>query len=185
MGEDLYRHAAEDDRGDAMAAVRSHGYQIAALRPRSIDDRLVRMLVLNLDRLACDAGCLRCAGGSAKGFLGVLLHAYLVLSRRVLDHLRVDCERMKGRQDCQHGGFGTDPLGQGDAMLDSFSGQFRTVRWYQDVRIHRYLLDYRLLEYRLLEPADCGTSTQNFLASCARMERDIGHRFAPEFFQPL
>src|ERR1700739_790561 len=59
------------------------------------------MLVLNLDRLACDAGRLRCAGGSAKGFLGVLLHAHLVLSRCVLNHLRVDRERMKRLQDCQ------------------------------------------------------------------------------------
>ena len=95
------------------------------------------MLVLNLDRLACDAGYLRCAGGSAKGFLGVLLYAYLVLSRRVLDHLRVDRECMKGRQDCQHGSFGTDPLGQGDAVLDSLRGEFRPVRWYQDVGVHR------------------------------------------------
>src|SRR5690349_719790 len=90
MGENLDRLAAQDDRGDAMAAVRGHDDQIATLRPRGIDDRLVRMLVLNLDRLACDAGCLRSASGGAKGFRGVLLHAYPVLSWRVLDHLRVD-----------------------------------------------------------------------------------------------
>ena len=94
-------------------------------------------------RFACGAGCLRWVGGSAKGSLGGNLHAYLVLSRRVLDHLRVDRERMKGRYDCQHGGFGSDPLGQGNAVLDSFSAQFRTVRWYQDVGIHRPLLEHR------------------------------------------
>jgi hypothetical protein len=27
---------------------------------------------------------------------------------------------MKRLQDCQHSGFGSDPLGQGDAVLDSF-----------------------------------------------------------------
>src|SRR5690348_6440500 len=36
MGENLNRLAAQDDRGDAMAAVRGHDDQIAALRPRSI-----------------------------------------------------------------------------------------------------------------------------------------------------
>jgi len=103
------------------------------------------MLVLDLDRLACDARCLRGVGDGAKDFLGLLLHACLVLSRRILDHLRVGRERMKGRQDSQHGGFGADPLGQGDAVLDSFPSQFRSVRWYQDVGIHRPLLDHDLL----------------------------------------
>src|ERR1700682_5973755 len=63
----------------------------------------------------------------AKRFFGLAEGSSL----RVLDHLRVDRERMKRRQDCQHGGFGTDPLGQGDAVLDSFPGQLRTVRWSQ------------------------------------------------------
>jgi hypothetical protein len=51
---------------------------------------------------------------------------------------------MKRRQESQHGGFGSNPLGQGDAVLDSFSSQFRPVRWYQDVGIHRPLLDHGL-----------------------------------------
>jgi hypothetical protein len=63
---------------------------------------------------------------------GLLLNPRLVLSRRILDHLRVGRERMKRRQDSQHGGFGAGPLGQGDAVLDSFPSQFRSVRWYQD-----------------------------------------------------
>jgi hypothetical protein len=74
-----------------------------------------RLLVLDLDGLACDARCLRGVGDGAKGLLGLLLHACLVLSRRILDHLRVDRERMKRRQDSQDGDFGADPLGQGDA----------------------------------------------------------------------
>ena len=31
------------------------------------------------------------------------------------------------RQDRQDGNFGADPLGQGDAVLDSFPGEFRPV----------------------------------------------------------
>jgi hypothetical protein len=85
--------------------------------------------MLDLDRLASDTCSLRC--DSAKNFLGMLLHACFVLSRRILDHLRVDRDRMKRRQDRQHGDFGADPLGQGDVVLDSFPGEFRPVRWYR------------------------------------------------------
>jgi hypothetical protein len=81
--------AAEDNRGDAVAAVRGHDYQVAVFRLRGIDDRLVGMLMLNLDGLARDACCLRCTDHGAKSFLCMLVHACFVLSRRVLDHLRV------------------------------------------------------------------------------------------------
>src|SRR5690348_3692891 len=47
---------------------------------------------------------------------------------------------MKGRQDRQHGDSGADPLGQGDTVLDSFPGEFRPIRWYQDIGIHRLSL---------------------------------------------
>jgi hypothetical protein len=59
MREDLDRLAAEDDRGDAVTAVRGHDDQVTAFRRRGIDDRLVGMLILHMDRLACDAGRLR------------------------------------------------------------------------------------------------------------------------------
>jgi hypothetical protein len=36
-------------------------------------------------------------GDGAKSFLGMFLHACFVLSRRVLDHLRIGRERMKWR----------------------------------------------------------------------------------------
>jgi hypothetical protein len=67
-------------------------------------------------------------------------YAYFVLSRRILDHLRVGRDRVKGRQDRQHGNFGADPLGQGDAVLDSFPGEFRPICGYQDIGIHRLSL---------------------------------------------
>jgi hypothetical protein len=44
------------------------------------------------------------------------------------------------RQDRQDGNFGADPLGQGDAVLDSFPGEFRPVCGYQDMGIHRLSL---------------------------------------------
>ena len=88
MCEYLDRLAAEDDRGDAVAAMRGHDDKVTAFRLRGIDDRLVGMLMLELDHLACDACCLRCAGDGAESFLGMLLYASFVLVRRVLDHLR-------------------------------------------------------------------------------------------------
>src|SRR5271167_4837268 len=145
MREYLNGLAAEDDRGDAVAAVRGHDDKVAAFRPRGIDDRLVGMLMLDMDHLAGDACCLRCLGDGAESLLGVLLHAYFVLSRRVLEHLRVGRKHMKRRQDRQGGGFGADPLGQGDAVLDPLPGEFRPVRRYQDIGIHRSLLGHDLV----------------------------------------
>ena len=139
MREDLDRLAPEDDRRYAVATVRGHEDQIAAFRLRGIDDRLIGMLMLDLNRLACDAGRLRCLGGGAKSLLGMLLHARLVPGRRVLDHLHVGRERMKRRQDRQHSGFGADALSQGKAVGDSLAGWLRPVRWYQNVSIHRRL----------------------------------------------
>src|SRR6185312_9035617 len=97
MSEYFDRLAAEDNRGDPVATVRGHDDQVAAFRPRGIDDRLVGMLMLDLDHLACDAFCLRGGCGGAKSLLDMLLHARFVLSRRVLEHLRIGREHMKRR----------------------------------------------------------------------------------------
>jgi len=97
MREDLDRLAAEDERGDAVAAVRGHDDEVTAFRPRGIDDRLVGMLMFDLHHLAWDARCLRRVGDGAKSFLGMSLHSGFVLSGRVLDHLRVGRERVKWR----------------------------------------------------------------------------------------
>ena len=48
MRQDLHRLAAEDDRSNAPAAVRGHDDQVAAFRVRSIDDRPVGMLMLEM-----------------------------------------------------------------------------------------------------------------------------------------
>ena len=79
MCEYLDRLAAEDDRGDPVAAMRGHDDKVTAFRLRGIDDRLVGMLLLNMDHLAWDACRLRCAGDGAESFLGTLLYACLVL----------------------------------------------------------------------------------------------------------
>jgi hypothetical protein len=132
--------AAKDDRGNAVAAVRGHDDQVTAFRPRDIDDRLIGMFMLDMDQFAWDAGRLRCASNGAESLLGMLLHVCLVPIPRVLDHLRIGREDTKRRHDCECGGLGPDPLGQGDAVLDSLSSKFRPIRWYQDVGIHRPLL---------------------------------------------
>ena len=75
------------------------------------------------------------SGGGGKNFLGMLLHACLILTRRVLDHLRVGRENMKRRQDCECGCLGADPLGQGDAVLDSLSGSSPSSRSSQRVHL--------------------------------------------------
>ena len=139
MREHLDRLAAEDDRGEAMAAMRGHDDKVTAFRLRGIDDRLVGMLLLDLDHLAWDAFRLHCAGDGAESFLGMLPYACLVTGRRVLEHLRVGRQHMKRRQDRQHGNVGADPFRQGDAVLNSLPRKFRPVRWYQDIGIHRPL----------------------------------------------
>jgi len=55
MREHLDRLAAEDDRGDAVAAMRCHDDKVAAFRLHGIDDRLIGMLMLDMDHLAGDA----------------------------------------------------------------------------------------------------------------------------------
>ena len=59
MREYLDRLAAEDDRGDAVAAVRGHDDQVTAFRLRGVDDRSLGMLMLDVDHLAGDSCCLR------------------------------------------------------------------------------------------------------------------------------
>jgi hypothetical protein len=82
------------------------------------------MFMRDMDHLARDACCLRCVSDSAESLLGMFLHACFVTSRRILEHLCVGRKHMKGRQDRKRSGFGTDPFGQGDAVLDSLAGQF-------------------------------------------------------------
>ena len=83
--------------------------------------------MLDLDSLACNARCLGRLGYGAKSFLGMLLHAHFVLIWRVLNHLRVGRESVKRRQDRERGDSGANLLGQGDAVLDGFPGEFRPV----------------------------------------------------------
>jgi hypothetical protein len=82
----------------------------------------IGVLMLDLNRLACDAGCLRCAEEGAKSFFG------MVVAR--ISSMRVGRKRMKRLQDYQRGDFGTDSLDQGDTVLDGLPNEFRAVRWY-------------------------------------------------------
>ena len=58
--------AAENDRGDAVATMRGHDDKVTALRLRGIDDRLVRMFVVDNDQLVDNACCLRRASAGAQ-----------------------------------------------------------------------------------------------------------------------
>jgi hypothetical protein len=89
MREYLERLAAEDDRRDATPPVRGHDHQITTFRPRGIDDRLVGMLMLDMNQLARDARCYPCMGDGTKSFLGMHLHARFVLSRRSIIRVSV------------------------------------------------------------------------------------------------
>ena len=66
MREYLDRLAAEDDRGDAVAAVRGHDDKVTAFRLRGLNDRLVGMLMLDIDCIICDARCSCCVCDGAK-----------------------------------------------------------------------------------------------------------------------
>ncbi len=86
--------------------------------------------MLDMDQLALDAYCLRCSGCGAKSFVSPLLHARLVQSWRVFEHLRVGREHMKRRHDRQRGDFDANLFGQCDAMLNGLTSELRTVRRY-------------------------------------------------------
>jgi hypothetical protein len=94
MREYLERLAAEDDRGDAVVAMRGHDDKVTAFRHGGIDDRLVRILMLDVDQLVFDPCYLRCVIDGEESFLGMFGR-----------------ESMKRRQDRQAGNFGADLLG--------------------------------------------------------------------------
>ena len=60
MREHFDRLTTEDDRGDTTTLVRGHHDQIAPPRFGSIDDRLIDVLVLDVECFAGDTGCLCC-----------------------------------------------------------------------------------------------------------------------------
>ena len=76
MREYLDRLAAEDDRGDAVAAVRGHDDKVTAFRLRGLDDRLVGMLMLDIDCIGTPTPAARAASATApRVLIGMLFHA--------------------------------------------------------------------------------------------------------------
>ena len=59
------------------------------------------MFMLHTQHLADDTCCLRRLSDRGKGCVAMGLHALLVPSRGILDHLRVDREHVKRRQHRQ------------------------------------------------------------------------------------
>jgi hypothetical protein len=111
MRKGLDRLAAEEERGDAVATVRGHDDQVAALQLCDIDDRPVGVLILDLDRLACDTAACASLATAPRVFSACSCMRALYRSGRVLDHLCVGRERVKRRQDRKRGDFGAEPLG--------------------------------------------------------------------------
>jgi hypothetical protein len=68
----------------AASAVRSHDYEIAAPGFRSVDDRLVGMFMLDMNRRARHAGRLRHLRGGAQDRLGQREHPHPVRGSGVL-----------------------------------------------------------------------------------------------------
>ena len=132
--------AAEQQRRDAGAPMRSHDDKVAAFRSRGIDDRLVGMIILDLQRVARDAGGLRRFRGDAQRFVSLGRYARLVLGGRVFDHSFFGGNDTPLRAiracDCEDRNPGSDRFGQRDAMLDGFFGKLRTVGWDEDLTVH-------------------------------------------------
>jgi hypothetical protein len=121
----------------AASTVRRHDDEIAPAGFRGVDDRPVGMFMLGMDGHAPHAGRLRYPRGGAEDLLGLRLHPHLVRGRGVLDHLRVGGQYVKRRQHGQRGNPAVESLGQCDAMGCSLAGKLRSIRGYQDVRIHQ------------------------------------------------
>src|SRR5580704_16065657 len=68
MRQHLDRLAAEKERSDAAPPMRGHDDQITPFRGGGIDDRLIRMLALDLDGLACDTGCFAASAAAPSVF---------------------------------------------------------------------------------------------------------------------
>ena len=116
--------------------------EIAALRPRGVDDRLIGDALLDLDRLAGDAAA-SAAWRRRRVFSRHGSHAALYWGG-VLRHPCIGRERVKWRQDRQHRGLWRRSFGQGDAVPEGLAGEaLRTVRRYQDVGIHGPLSSQR------------------------------------------
>jgi hypothetical protein len=67
----------------------------------------------------------------------MLLRTRLVLCRRVLDHLRVDRDHTKRAARPSQRRFWHRNAPPRRCVLNGLSGKLRSVRWYQDSRVHR------------------------------------------------
>src|SRR5271157_1314665 len=131
--------AAEQQRRDAVAPMRSHDDKVAAFRSRGIDDRLVGTIILDLQGVARDAGGLRRVRGDAQRFVSLGRYARLVLGGRVFHSCFGGNDtilRAIRACDCEDRNPGSDRFGQGDAVLDGFSGKLRTIGWDEDLTVH-------------------------------------------------
>jgi hypothetical protein len=116
--------------------MRRHHDQVAPLGLGGVDNRLVRMLMLHLYRLARHARCFGRNGHILQCLGCVLMHALAILFRRIFHGLRLERKNAERRRNRQDSDFGLDLLAKSNAGLHGFVGQFRTIRWDQNIFVH-------------------------------------------------
>jgi hypothetical protein len=78
--ENFDRLASQQDRRNSMPPVGSHRAQIAALRRRGINDGLVHVRVLNMQRFAGDPGVVGRGRNDAQRYAGIGIGVLLVFA---------------------------------------------------------------------------------------------------------
>jgi hypothetical protein len=101
--------------------------KIAPVHSGGVDDRLVNLPALGMNRVAGDPGQLRCTCNGGEGLLGVSLRMLVVFVPRVFDLVRRERERGERLCDRHRGDFGTDLLGESDTVLNRLGGEVRPV----------------------------------------------------------
>src|SRR5215467_9146955 len=96
MGQHFHSLAAKNDGGNALPTVRGHKDQVATIVLRSIDDRLMGMIMHDVHTLIWYAGSLGSIFRYGEVALSSCIAVFLVLLWGVSDHHRVKCEGMEG-----------------------------------------------------------------------------------------
>jgi hypothetical protein len=125
-----------DPADEHRPAVRGHGDQVAASGGRRVDDRLIGVLVLHMDRVAGDARRLGLAGRLGEDAPGALLDVALIFGWRVGELVRLQREGVERLGDRQRRHAGADRLGELQSLIDRLGGQFRAVGRDENVPVH-------------------------------------------------
>jgi len=137
VGEHLQRLAPEHDSRNAAPAMGRHHDQIACLGIGGLDNRFVRMLVLDMHNLATYPRGIRGLLHLRQALCGYGSHALPVRLESVCDHVRFNRKKMEGGRNRYARHLGVNGLRQGCTVLNCFVGQVRAIGWNEDVRVHK------------------------------------------------